>query len=84
MADVINFSDFQENLNFYFEKVHEMGKPLCITVSKGKDIVVMSKSDYNGMLETLHLLSSPKNAERLLKSIQDDKVGEVIVRKLIE
>ncbi len=62
MADVINFSDFQENLNFY----------------------VMSKSDYNGMLETLHLLSSPKNAERLLKSIQDDKVGEVIVRKLIE
>jgi hypothetical protein len=33
-----------------------------------RTVVVMSQADYDGMQETLHLLSSPKNAQRLLSS----------------
>lgn len=84
MIEVTSFTDFRKNLRLYFEKVYEMGKPLFITRPKGKDIVVMSKSEYDGMQETFHLLSSPKNAERLLKSIEEDKAGKVTVQKLIE
>lgn len=84
MVEVTSFTDFRKNLRLYFEKVFDMGKPLFITRPKGKDIVVMSKSEYDSMQETFHLLSSPKNAERLLKSIEADKAGRVTVRKLIE
>lgn len=84
MMESTSFSDFQKNLNLYFEKVNEMDKPLCVKRRKGNDIVIMNKSEYNGLQETLHLFSSPKNAERLLKSIEDDKAGRFTVRQLIE
>lgn len=84
MVEVTSFTDFRKNLRMYFEKVFEMGKPLFITRPKGKDVVVMSKSEYDSMQETFHLLSSPRNAERLLKSIEADKEGKFTIRKLIE
>lgn len=82
--EVTSFTDFRKNLRLYFEKVYLMGKPLFISRPKGQDIVIMSKSEYDGMQETFHLLSSPRNAERLLKSIEADKTGESTVKKLIE
>ena len=84
MIQVTSFTDFRKNLRQYFEKVYDMGKPLVISRPKGKDIVVMSKSEYDGMQETFHLLKSPRNAERLLKSIEAEKAGKVTVRNLIE
>ncbi len=84
MIQVTSFTDFRKNLRQYFEKVYDMGKPLFISRPKGKDIVVMSKSEYDGMQETFHLLKSPRNAERLLKSIEAEKAGKVTVRNLIE
>jgi len=53
----------------YFEKVFNMGKPLFITRPEGNDMVIISKSEFISMQETFHLLSSPKNAERLYNAI---------------
>jgi antitoxin YefM len=68
----------------YFEKVLKMGKPLLISRPKGDDMVLMSKSEYNSMQETFHLLRSPKNAERLLRAIEEDRLGETGVHELAE
>jgi antitoxin YefM len=68
----------------YFESVFNMGKPLFISRPKGQDMVLMSKDEYNSIQETLHLMSSPKNAERLLLAIKSDKAGEGKVRELID
>ncbi|MEY4463734.1 MAG: hypothetical protein RLZZ81_705 [Pseudomonadota bacterium] len=38
---------------------------------KQKPVVIMSLEDYNAMEETLYLLKSPKNAERLKRAIND-------------
>ena len=61
-----------------------MGKPLFITRPKGHDMVLISKSEYISMQETFHLLSSPKNAKRLLKAIEADKAGEGKVQELLD
>ena len=58
--------------------------PLFVTRSKGEDVVVLSKSDYESMQETLYLLSSPKNAERLARGLEEYKKGEGIKRDLID
>jgi antitoxin YefM len=42
----------------------------------------MSKEDYTSMEETLYLLSSPKNAERLMESISQFQTGHTIEQKL--
>ena len=82
--EITTLTDFRQNMRMYFEKVFEMGQPLFISRPKGKDLVLLSKSEYEGMQETFHLLKSPNNAERLLDAIKADKAGEGIVRDLIE
>jgi antitoxin YefM len=37
----------------------------------------MSEADYEGLMETVHLLKSPGNAARLLRSIKDGDQGKL-------
>lgn len=82
--EVTNLTDFRQNMRMYFEKVFNMSKPLFIKRSKGRDMVLLSKSEYDSMQETFHLLRSPKNAERLLKAIEADKAGGGEVKELLD
>lgn len=44
---------------------------------------MMSLADFNSMEETMYLLSSPKNASRLMESVVQLKAGQVQTRELI-
>ena len=82
--EITTFTDFRKNMKAYFEKVLRMGQPLFISRPRGNDVVLLSKSEYNSMMETFHLLKSPKNAERLLKAVEADKKGGGQSRQLID
>lgn len=82
--EITTFTAFRQNMKAYFEKVFHMGVPLFITAPKGRDVVLMSKSEYNSMQETFHSLKSPKNAERLLKAVEQDKSGTGFERELLD
>jgi antitoxin YefM len=47
-------------------------------------MVVMPLSEWEGMKETLHLLSTPANAEHLRQSIAELEAGKGFERDLIE
>ncbi len=47
-------------------------------------MVIISLEDYNAIEETLYLLQSPKNAERLTKALQDLKRENYQKHDLIE
>ena len=56
---------------------------LIIKRTKGKgNIVLISEAEFNSMQETLYLLSSKKNREHLLESIQQFKDGKTVKIKL--
>jgi antitoxin YefM len=80
----INYSSFRHDLKAFLDKVSLSHSPLIITRSKGEDVVVMSKADYDSMEETFYLLKSPKNAERLLRSIAQFEEGKYTEQQLIE
>lgn len=82
--DITTYTDFRQNMRAYIEKVFFLRKPLFISRPKGKDMVLISKEEYTSMQETLHLLQSPKNAERLLMALKQDQTSHEIERKLIE
>ena len=73
--EITTLTEFRRNMRFYLERVFNMGKPLFISRPKGHDVVLLSKDEYDGMMETFHLLSSPRNASRLMDAIQADKEG---------
>ncbi|MCP4298207.1 MAG: type II toxin-antitoxin system Phd/YefM family antitoxin [Proteobacteria bacterium] len=63
--------DFFEMINSAVEK-HEI---FHIRHKKG-DVVVMSQEEYDGLIETLHLQSTPGFKESLLRSVNQVKNGE--------
>ena len=53
-------------------------------VSKKGNAVLLSKDDYDSIVETAHLLSSPANAMRLIRSLEATRRGEYTERELLE
>jgi antitoxin YefM len=48
---------------------------LSIMRRLGESLGAGSPVDYDGMVETLHLLASPRNAERLTHALEDVRAG---------
>jgi antitoxin YefM len=44
----------------------------------------MLENDSEGLIETAHLLKSPANAARLLRSVRDADEGRLTEREMIE
>ena len=65
-------SDFISNLDNELDFIgNNNTNQLIIKRTKGKgNIVLISEAEFNSMQETLYLLSSKKNREHLLESIQ--------------
>jgi len=82
--EITTYSNFRQNLKSFMDMVFKTRAPLFVTRSKGDDIVVMAKSDYESLTETLYLLSSKKNAERLAKGIEEFEQGKGVKRDLID
>ena len=55
--------------------------PLVITKGSDKAVVMMSLEDWNAWQETMYLLRSPANAERLLQATRDFDEGENLITK---
>ena len=72
----INFTEFRQSLASYMDEVCNSGAPLTVTRQKGRSVVVMSEEEYEAMQETLHLLRSPRNAERLLAAVDALDAGQ--------
>ena len=76
-------SDFRKAIKTYVDEVIDEHETIIIA-RKNKGVVVMSLDEYNSILETAYLLSSPKNADRLRESIAQAKSGKLLKKGLIE
>lgn len=77
-----NFSEFRTGLKSYLDSVEDDNEILIVKRKSGKGTVVISLDEYNSIMETLHLLSSKNNANRLYESIEQMKKGKTIQPKL--
>ncbi len=75
----VSYTAFRQNLAGYMDEVCDSCAPLYVTRQNARTVVMMSEDEYDGIMETLHLLRSPANAKRLLRSFDDANA-----RKLIE
>jgi len=79
-----NFTEFRTKLKNFLDKVEANNETLIIKRGSGKGTVMISLDEYNSIMETVHLLSSKINADRLYESIKQMKEGNTITENLIE
>ncbi len=84
LMQAVSYSEARENLKSMIDKVVADRAPLAITRQRGEGVVMISASEWASIEETLYLLRSPKNAERLLESIAELEAGGGEVRELIQ
>lgn len=79
-----NYTEFRTGLKKFLDSVEENNETLIIKRGTGKGTVLISLEEYNSIMETVHLLSSKANVDRLYESIQQMKDGKGIQKELIE
>jgi antitoxin YefM len=80
----VSYSELRNNLATYMDAVCDGRAPLVVTRQNARSVVLMSEEEYEGLMETVHLLMSPANAARLLRAIKEADAGNLTERELIE
>ncbi|MBC5832257.1 MULTISPECIES: type II toxin-antitoxin system Phd/YefM family antitoxin [Vibrio] len=81
---IVSFTEARNSLKSVLDAVVNDADTTVITRRDAEDAVVMSLDYYNSLMETVHLLRSPANAEHLHRSIAQFKASKVSQRDLID
>ncbi|CAH0341510.1 type II toxin-antitoxin system prevent-host-death family antitoxin [Rhizobium sp. CECT 9324] len=73
--DTIFFSKARAELAGLLDKVNDDAAAIEILRRDKPSAVLMGKDEYDSLMETIHLLSSPANAERLLRAGEEIRQG---------
>jgi antitoxin YefM len=80
----VMFSRAREELAGLLDEVSQDRVAVEIVRRNKPSAILIDKDEYEGMLETLHLMSSPANAKRLMQAIEDVNAGKVEFHDLID
>ena len=69
--EAITYSAARQHLKETMDRVCRDRVPVTILRQRAESVVMMSVEDYNSLMETLHLVRSPRNAERLAEALGD-------------
>jgi antitoxin YefM len=81
---VTNFTEFRTKLKQFLDDVEKNNETLIIKRGTGHGAILISLDEFNSLIETMHLLSSKANADRLYESIHQMKTGKSVQKELIE
>lgn len=78
----IPFNQIESHLRETLDQVCDDRDPVIITRENDRSVVVVSLDEWTSMEETTHLLKSPRNAARLLRSMGDLEQGRGLEKDL--
>ena len=78
----VNYTNFRRNLKSHMDAAAENFEPILVT-RKGENIVVLSESVYNNLLENIYLMGNKANYDHLMMSKRQIEEGKGKARDLI-
>lgn len=72
----VSYTEFRKRLAHFMDRANDDRDAILITRQGSEPAVLLAQSEYEGMIETLHLRSSPENARRLDEAIAALDAGE--------
>ena len=82
--NIVNFPEAKNNFKSILDTVANDKNCTVIIRRDAEDAVVMSKSYYDSLMETVFLLKSPANAQHLEEAIAEYKAGKTQEHGLID
>jgi len=80
----LSYTNARNNLASVMKQATDDREPITITRNGHEPVVVLSMEEYESMEETLHLISSPANAERVRQGLANFEAGKLSDHKLAE
>ena len=77
-GQVLNYTEARRNLKSLMDSVIEDRTAVTITRTTSEPVIMMAKTEYDALMETLHLIRSPRNAARLREAIDEIGRGDVV------
>ena len=69
MSINVTYSRARANLAKLLDEVSSNNEVVIVSRKKAENVALISESELSSLLETVHLLRSPKNAQRLLSAL---------------
>ena len=83
--EAINITELRKNIKETLNKVVDDNNEIIVHRPNQEDVVLVSLHEYNSLKETLELLSSPKNRDRLylgMKQVNEGKTTKINIDEL--
>ena len=71
----VNYTNLRDNMKECFDRVADSFEPMLVT-RKDENMVILSQSLYDSMVETMYLMGSRSNYEHLMKSVAQYRDGK--------
>ena len=78
----VSYTDLRKNLAAYMDRANDDRDAIVVTRQGKEPVVMMAASEFEGWMETVRLLSNPRNAQRLIESIADADAGKFVEHDL--
>jgi len=78
-----NYTNLRDNMKEYFNQIADSFEPLIVT-RKDENMVIMSQSLYDSLMETVYLMGNEQNRAHLGKSIEQYRRGQAFEKGLID
>jgi antitoxin YefM len=75
MPTETTYTALRENLASFLDSVVDDREVLLVRRRGARDVAIIPADELAGLIETAHLLRSPKNAERLMQALQEVERG---------
>lgn len=82
MSISLTYSQARQNLAKLLDEVSLNREVVIISRKNAENVAMISESELSGILETSHLLRSPKNAQRLLKTLLKVHEGKEVPQSI--
>ena len=70
------YTSLRENLAAVLHQVADDREVVIVRRRGAKDVALIGADKLNSLIETAHLLRSPRNAQRLMEALQDARKGK--------
>lgn len=72
----VSYMTARDRLASIWDEVVATREPVILSRRRSEPVVLVAQGEWEGLLETVHLLSSPANAGRLLGALKRLNEGE--------